>query len=432
MASIDPDFNKSLWLFFQQIKGKRQANTHGSIIRKSNTNFFDILFRKLAKKRRVKYISTLLAYQYRERGIWMRPRTDAWFVMVDISLDDQTWYANFRVSRHTFQFILDQIEDDIVHENTRLRKAVSPRCRLAMALYYLASTAEYRTIANLFGVSPSFVCICVREVFQAIIDNMKSSFVFLPKDEELDAIIKVYKERWGFPMCCGAIDGTHIPIIAPTENHADYVNRKGYHSIVMQAVVDSNYLFRDIVVGWPGSVHDAHVLSNSHLYRLGNEGKLFVGNLSENINGTLVNPLILGDPAYPLLPWLMKPYQHSPDITASQKYFNYRLSRARMTVENTFGRWKGRFRRFLKKVDMNVTNVCITVAASCILHNLCEISHEEIVDEWLIDVQASAAADNDEYLVQDLLVTPDSSDIRDALTDYFMSDGGANLGCGGS
>ena len=122
MASIDPDFNKSLWLFFQQIKGKRQANTHGSIIRKSNTNFFDILFRKLAKKRRVKYISTLLAYQYRERGIWMRPRTDAWFVMVDISLDDQTWYANFRVSRHTFQFILDQIEDDIVHENTRLRK----------------------------------------------------------------------------------------------------------------------------------------------------------------------------------------------------------------------------------------------------------------------------------------------------------------------
>ena len=74
-----------------------------------------------------------------------------------------------------------------------------------------------------------------------------------------------------------------------------------------------------------------------------------------------------------------------------------------MTVENTFGRWKGRFRRFLKKVDMNVTNVCITVAASCILYNLCEISHEEIVDEWLIDVQASAAADNDEYLVQDLL-----------------------------
>jgi hypothetical protein len=90
MASFDPDFKKSLGLFFQQIKAKRQAHTHGSIICKSNTNFFDILFRKLARERRVKYISTLLANQYRERGIWMRPYTDAWFVMVDISLDDQT------------------------------------------------------------------------------------------------------------------------------------------------------------------------------------------------------------------------------------------------------------------------------------------------------------------------------------------------------
>ena len=35
-------------------------------------------------------------------------------------------------------------------------------------------------------------------------------------------------------MCGGAIDGTHIPILAPNESHADYVNRKGYHSIIMQ------------------------------------------------------------------------------------------------------------------------------------------------------------------------------------------------------
>ena len=69
-------------------------------------------------------------------------------------------------------------------------------------------------------------------------------------------------------MCAGAIDGTRIPIIAPKENKINYVNRKGYHSVVMQAVVDCNYLFRDIVIGWPGSVrHDARILSNSKLYK---------------------------------------------------------------------------------------------------------------------------------------------------------------------
>ena len=31
----------------------------------------------------------------------------------------------------------------------------------------------------------------------------------------------------------------------------------------MQAVVDCDYWFTDVVIGWPGSVHDAHVFSNS-------------------------------------------------------------------------------------------------------------------------------------------------------------------------
>jgi len=39
-----------------------------------------------------------------------------------------------------------------------MRQAISARRRLAIVLYYLSSTAEYRTIANLFGVSISFVC----------------------------------------------------------------------------------------------------------------------------------------------------------------------------------------------------------------------------------------------------------------------------------
>ena len=41
----------------------------------------------------------------------------------------------------------------------------------------------------------------------------------------------------GFPECTRAIDGTHIPIVAPPECHIEYVNRKGYHCIIMQAVV---------------------------------------------------------------------------------------------------------------------------------------------------------------------------------------------------
>lgn len=54
-----------------------------------------------------------------------------------------------------------------------------------------------------------------------------------------------------FPQCFGAIDGSHIPITTLRDNPLDYYNRKGTHSIILQALVD--YKFMNIYVGWPGT-----------------------------------------------------------------------------------------------------------------------------------------------------------------------------------
>ena len=78
-----------------------------------------------------------------------------------------------------------------------------------------------------------------------------------------------FEDVWGFPQCAGAIDGSHIPIQAPSECAKDYYNRKGFHSILVQGLVDHRYCFLDINVGWPGSVHDARVLANSELFEKG-------------------------------------------------------------------------------------------------------------------------------------------------------------------
>ena len=110
--------------------------------------------------------------------------------------------------------------------------------------------------------------------------------------------------------------------MSPKDFPADYYNRKGWHSILMQGMVNHLGQFMDIYIGWPGRVHDARVFANSTLYRKGQDGQL-LPNWTESISGVDIPLAILGDPAYPLLPWLMKAYLDNGRLLQQQKVFNY-------------------------------------------------------------------------------------------------------------
>ena len=103
-----------------------------------------ISFHRL-NKRRVALIEAILAslHQPRERLLWMHPRSLVWFDMVDQQYNDDLWYANFRVTKTTFEFILDKIQREISRKITPMRDPVTAKRRLALTLYYLSSTAEY-------------------------------------------------------------------------------------------------------------------------------------------------------------------------------------------------------------------------------------------------------------------------------------------------
>ena len=189
-------------------------------------------------------------------------------------------------------------------------------------------------------------------------------------------------QLFNISTCAGAIDGSHIPITPPVLNHTDYYNRKGWYSVILQAVVDHQYLFRDINVGWPRSVLDARVLAHSALFMKAEEGTILDGQ-SKQIEGCTIPVFLIGDSAYPLLKWLIKPYPENDHMTEQRRNFNYQLSRARIVVENAFGRLKARWSRLMKKNDMNVKNIHHVIAACCVLHNLCEIHGEFFDDNWI-------------------------------------------------
>ena len=208
-----------------------------------------------------------------------------------------------------------------------------------------------------------------------------------------------------------------IPVTPPFLEHTDYFNRKGWYSIILQGVVDHNYLFEDIYVGWPGNVHDARVLAHSSIYAKASHGEIFPEDKIK-IKDTDVPIFLIGDSAYPLTTWIMKPFAHNTSLTIQQKNYNYALCRARTVVENGFGRLKARWRRLLKRIDMDVDKVPNIITACCILHNLCEINREHFNDLWLEEVDNS----NQPPCTPSNVTSNDAKDIREALVYYYNSD----------
>ena len=122
-------------------------------------------------------------------------------------------------------------------------------------------------MAHLFGLAHCTVCKIVNETCRAIVQKLLPVYIRFPSGNGLADAVRGFMENFGIPQCAGSIDGSHVPITPPAMNHTDYYNRKGWYSMLVQVVVDHNYLFRDLCVGWPGSSHDARVFANSTLFK---------------------------------------------------------------------------------------------------------------------------------------------------------------------
>ncbi|GFT35194.1 DDE Tnp4 domain-containing protein [Trichonephila clavipes] len=87
--------------------------------------------------------------------------------------------------------------------------------------------------------------------------------------------------------------------------------------------------------------------------------------------------LLIGNEAFPLKNNLMRPY---PGVALSKDkaIFNYRLSRARMCVENAFGIMASCFRIFRKPLMSSLESSTFTVAAAVCLHNYIKSAEEGV------------------------------------------------------
>ena len=195
-----------------------------------------------------------------EKTIWEKQRSREWWPdIVKGTFSDDQWMENFRMTKATFEILCGYLCPSFPDQARSVWEPLQLDHRVAIAVYWMASSAEYHTIANLFGVGKSTVNKCIHDVCKAMAENILDKYVKFPADDDLQHVIDGFDNTWGFPNCAGAVDGTHTPIIAAESSHGDHMNRKGWYSIILKAVCDHNYIITDMNVGWPGRVHDARV-----------------------------------------------------------------------------------------------------------------------------------------------------------------------------
>ncbi|XP_060854937.1 uncharacterized protein LOC132932573 [Metopolophium dirhodum] len=349
--------------------------------------------------------------------MWMKNRSsDFWDRIVNSNFEEEDWLENFRMSKETFQLMCFKLNDFLKPSENAVRQPLSVEKKVAIALYKLASCAEYRVVASLFGVHKSSVHNCVYDVCIAIITVLGPSYLKMPSVTEAIALAESVEKVTGMVQIFGAIDGTHIPILPPTNGYRDFVNRKGWPSIVMQGIVDCNYLFRDITVKHPGSVHDATVLKDSNIFK---QSKDKLPNHCRIISDCSIQLMLAGDPAYPLLPWLLKGYTGA--LTPEEESFNTYLSSVRICVENAFGRLKARWRVLLKRADINYKFMPSIVHSCVILHNIIENSKDNFNPCWLRSVNEVNIERPQPRQVTVTRAEPQAKDIREVLKNYMYN-----------
>jgi len=232
----------------------------------------------------------------------------------------------------------------------------------------------HRTVVN----SVHMVCAAIEKL-------MMGRFLPRPTQDTWREVAQGFWDKLNFPNCLGAIDGKHVVIQPPPRSGSQYFNYKKTFSIVLLALVDADYRFRVIQVGDFGRTSDGGVYAGSDLGR-GMESRTLHVPPSTSLPGAAqlgdMPFVMVGDAAFPLKPYLMRP---SPGhkFTHQKRIFNYRLSRARMVVENAFGILASRWRIFHRRINLHPRNVDTVVVASCILHNflLSPSENQRLLDE---------------------------------------------------
>lgn len=249
-------------------------------------------------------------------------------------------------------------------------RLLSVEKQVAIALRRLASGESQVSVGVAFGVGQSTVSQVTWRFIEALEERAKHHLKW-PDSNIMEEIKSKFEESFGLLNCCGAIDATHIIMTLPAvQTSDDWCDQENNYSMLVQGIVDHEMRFIDIVTGWPGGMNVSRLLKFSGFFKLCEAGQRLNGNVRISSEEVELREYIVGGVGYPLLPWLITPYETN-GLSASMPTFNSLHEATRSLAVKAFLQLKGGW-RILSKVMWrpDKRKLPSIILVCCLLHNI--------------------------------------------------------------
>lgn len=275
-----------------------------------------------------------------------------------LKLNNFDFEQMYRMKRTTMQQL--QKELNCFSENNILDVNV------LICLWMLGSTKSFMEISDRLQESFEDVKEICTNVCERIL-NLSTKYVCWPQDLELLEIEDGFLSDFKFPGVVGVIGNIHIAFNSDKldPNSEKYYNENTKnHTIVLQAVCDNKHLFRNLLVGHPGSYSTEAIFKSSEVYKTLTDSNNIIVKTKKHL---------LGGAAHPYLSTLLTPYASVKNKNLTDRQFKFNLLHGSVltTIEKTFKMVENRFPR-IKNVDTSCPKFAtLIVSTICALHNFC-------------------------------------------------------------
>jgi hypothetical protein len=338
--------------------------------------------------------------------------------------NDEEFLQKIRTDREHFHLLVGLLKghpifnatanNQQINQQINSRKHFSVELHLLVTLRYFGSmgTASNRiSIKDGLHIGKGTIDLYLERMVTAIL-ALETDALFWPGPAERKEISSRIKAEHHFPKVVGVIDGTHLGLLMkPMLHPEDYFSRKHVYALGCNIIVDDYKRIRNIVLGWPATVHDNRIWKNCTVSK----------NRDQHFSA---NEYLLGDSAFNNSPVMVASYKKAPlqgGLPPDQEWFNDLLASPRVKVENGIGIWKGRF-PYLRMISLQIKGkismirIIRYVKATAILHNLL-INH--LVDEDWVQPEDDGDMNDEDVFLSDIEAMEESCTRREQVHNYL-------------